>query len=62
MKKPHLISIDAPHFSAGVVLEKDVVVRAAPIIGYMKGWTSVEVSRYAAKKGWTIRETGEEED
>ena len=44
--------ITAPHFVAGVVLEDDVVVRAAPIIKYMRGWNSARIKSYTRKKGW----------
>ena len=60
-KKQRQLVIDASHFTAGVVLEKDKVVRAAPILSYMQGWTSKEVSRFVASKGWLVREPDEEE-
>lgn len=46
--------ITAPHFVAGVVVEDDKVVRTAPIVGYMLGWTADEVRRYVHRKGWRI--------
>jgi alkylation response protein AidB-like acyl-CoA dehydrogenase len=57
-----LASIDAPDkpgkkgFNAGVVLFDDVVVEAAPIIGYMKKkkWTRDQVRDYCAERGWTV--------
>lgn len=33
-----LAAIDAPHFYAGIVLESDIVIEAAPIVKYMKEW------------------------
>jgi hypothetical protein len=50
-----LIIIDAPHFYAAVVLRCDVVIRAAPILKYMMGWSSERVKQYARRKGWDIR-------
>jgi len=47
-----VIRIEAPHFVAGVVLEQGVVVRAAPILSYMRGWTRVRVMRYCDSKRW----------
>jgi len=50
-----VITIDSAHFSAEVVIDKDKVVRAPPIVEFMLGWSSKEVSRYGASKGWTIQ-------
>lgn len=47
-----VVTIDAPHFNAGIVAENGKVVRAAPIIRYMIGWTGVQVRDYCRKKGW----------
>jgi hypothetical protein len=47
-----VIHITAPHFVAGVVLEGDVVVRWAPILSYMRGWTRAHVIAYCDKKRW----------
>lgn len=49
-----LAAIDAPHFYAGIVLEDDVVVRAAPIVKYMRGWTRDKVRAYCQRKGWKV--------
>jgi hypothetical protein len=49
-----LIAIDAPHFSAGVVTSDGTVVRAAPILAYMRGWPDKRVTGYAKRKGWTV--------
>lgn len=47
--------IVAPHFVAAVVLDQnDRVIRAAPIVGYMHGWTRDRVRSYVARKGWQI--------
>jgi len=47
-----LVSIDAPHFNAGIVIERGFVVRAAPILGYMVGWDHERASAYLGGKGW----------
>lgn len=45
--------ITSPYFCAGVVFNKHmVVVEAAPIIKYMKGWFWADVVDYCNKKGW----------
>jgi hypothetical protein len=51
-----VIIIDAPHFNAAVVLDQGVVVRAAPILKYMVGWTAARVVRYCFRKGWQCDE------
>lgn len=50
-----LARIVAPHFVAGIVLdERARVAQAAPIIGYMHGWTARRVAAYVDRKGWVI--------
>jgi len=51
-----LAVIDAPHFHAGIVLFDDVVVEAAPIVGYMKKrrWSRDKVRAYCERKKWTV--------
>lgn len=36
----------------GIVLYDDVVVEAAPLIGFMKGWTRARVKQYCADRDW----------
>jgi hypothetical protein len=57
-----LAQIKAPHFTAGLLLQDDLVVEAAPIIGYMKknSWTRDDVRNYCRDKGWTISVVREE--
>jgi hypothetical protein len=43
-----LIQIQAPHFTAGVVVGE----RAAPIIHYMRGWTYEQILAYCRRKKW----------
>ena len=49
--------IEAPHFTAGIVLRNDRVVEAAPIVAYMKTkrWTRGKVKEYCAEKGWKVK-------
>jgi len=50
-----LFRITAPHFVAGGELcSKMFVVKAAPIIKYMLGYTISRVEWYCEKKGWSL--------
>jgi hypothetical protein len=51
-----LLTIDAPHFNAGLLVRASdrVVVRAAPILHYMLGWTQLKVVEYASHRGWRV--------
>jgi hypothetical protein len=48
----NLIQIHSKYFTAGIVLEGDTVVRAAPIIKWMIGWPRQRVIDYSFMKGW----------
>lgn len=45
-----------PKFTAGLVLQDDVVVEAAPIVRFMmtKHYTRAEVRAYCRHRGWRI--------
>jgi hypothetical protein len=49
-----LIQLTSKWFCAGVVADPVTqhIMRAAPIIGYMVGWSSSRVLRYARMRGW----------
>jgi hypothetical protein len=55
-----MIRIEAPHFVAAVILgtvnphyaSASRVVRAAPILRYMQGWTEQRVIAYCEHRGW----------
>lgn len=49
-----LVSIEAPHFTAGIVLWDDKVVEAAPIIRYMRKWSRGKVRDYCKARDWKI--------
>jgi len=53
-----LYHITSPYFVAGIVTEDDIVILAAPIVGYMKKnkWTIKRVERYCKDRGWSIVE------
>jgi hypothetical protein len=52
-----VILIDAPYFCCAVVLDRGRVTRAAPIVGYMHGWSAQHVLKYCRSRGWqaTVR-------
>jgi hypothetical protein len=52
MTAPLLLTILAPHFTAGV----EVGERAAPIIQYMQDWDEQTIRAYCEKKGWDVYE------
>ncbi len=47
-----LVRVVAPHFVAGMVLENDVVVEAAPILRWAVGRGMGWLRAYLARKGW----------
>lgn len=56
-----VLTIRAPHFDAGVVIDwrrdvNEIVIQAAPIVSYMRGWKEYMVRNYAIKKGWDVIE------
>lgn len=42
-------------FVAGCVVERDMVVNAAPIVKYMIGWHPSRVRRYVEGRGWSLQ-------
>jgi len=44
------------HVTAGIVLQDDKVVEAAPIVAYMKHgkWSRARVRAYCVTKGWKV--------
>lgn len=47
-----VLTIDAPHFNAGVIIKDDVVIKAAPILRYMLGWNLDQIKEYCIRKKW----------
>jgi hypothetical protein len=47
-----LVSVDAPHFNAGLILEDGVCVQAAPILKWAIGKTRAQLRAYFKQKGW----------
>lgn len=47
-----LVRIVAPHFVAGLIMEQDVCVQAAPILAWAIGKGTVELRQYFRRKGW----------
>lgn len=46
--------IKAPHFTAGLVVEVNTVVRAAPILSYAIGRSFDWLKSYVEHRGWQI--------
>jgi hypothetical protein len=49
-----LYRVTSNYFCAGLIMRNGKVVRAAPIIKYMKGWNIVRIRQYAARRNWTV--------
>ena len=51
-----VIESEHPRFTAGIVLHNDVVVEAAPIVGYMKRqhYTRDRVRAKCKEQGWKV--------
>ena len=45
-------TITAPHFVAGLAVDKGRVVTAAPILGWAVGRSWTVVKQYCKRKGW----------
>lgn len=46
------VRITAPHFCCGIVFRNQIVVEAAPIVKYMKGWNGAAVEKFLKNKKW----------
>lgn len=51
-----LVQITAPHFCAGLVVERDKVVEAAPILGWTMGQPYSYIKRICVRRGWRVHE------
>ena len=49
-----MIRIESHYFVVGVIITDEIVVRAPPIVKYMKGWSVQRVTNYCEKKGWKM--------
>ena len=52
-----LYVVNAPHFTAGIIVKDNKVTLAAPILKYMKGRSLVWVFRYCKGKQWSCKES-----
>ncbi len=50
-----MYQVTAPHFCAGLIVDGEKVVRAAPILGWTVGKSRDELRRYFARKKWSVR-------
>lgn len=51
-----LLRITGPNFVVGVVFLEgsDVAYRVAPLVRYMRGWTTHHIWTYCQRKGWQV--------
>ncbi len=49
-----IYQIQAPYFTAGLVVKNNLCTTAAPIIKYMKGWTLARIQIYCNQKKWKL--------
>jgi hypothetical protein len=54
-----IFQVSAPGFTAGLVVEGDKVVSAAPILRYMVGWTNARAVTYCLGRSWVIHKIQE---
>lgn len=52
MTEEILVSVDAPHFNAGLVMIGDRCTEAAPILRWCVGKGRDELRAYFKRKGW----------
>ena len=52
-----LVHIDSNYFCCGIILKNNVVVKTAPIVEYMRGWSLREVVAYCNYRKWRILKT-----
>lgn len=55
-----LYRITAPHFCAGLISQEAKIVRAAPIIHWMRGQDTDALIAYCKLKGWKLEVVQEE--
>jgi hypothetical protein len=51
-----LAVIEAPHFTAGVVVERDQIAKVPPILGYMGSWSYPYLKKFVTKHHWRLAE------
>lgn len=49
-----MILITSSYFCAGAIIENGIIVKAAPIIGWMHGKTLEEIQTYCARRRWKV--------
>lgn len=55
------IRIEAPHFVAGAEVSGGKIVRTAPIIHYMLGWSVDDLNEYCRRREWLLDYTYEQQ-
>jgi hypothetical protein len=46
--------IVGPNFVAGILIENGRAIRAAPILGYVRGWPTERIVALAQRRGWVV--------
>ena len=54
MSHEMVIHLSSGYFCAAVVTKDATVIRTAPILKHMNGWSIERVKAYANKKGWKL--------
>jgi hypothetical protein len=57
--KETLVLVEAPRFTAGLVLHDNVVIKTAPIARYMVGWSLDKLRKHCERKQWKIKMVGD---
>jgi hypothetical protein len=52
-----MIIVTSKYFRAAVILKNNRVVKAAPILKYMKGWSKEQIIAYCQDRKMGIRRT-----
>src|SRR3989475_1606531 len=51
-----LAAIEAPHSYAGVIMHRDQIIKAPPLLQYMRSWTYPELKKFVTDHHWRIAE------
>jgi hypothetical protein len=49
-----MFRVEAPHFTAGIIMQGERVTNAPPILAWAKSRTRTQLRKYFAKKGWRV--------
>ena len=49
-----LAIIEAPHFRAGIVVKRGMVIKTPPILSYMNDWTVTYLRAFVRRQHWNM--------